>query len=105
MKQGYDTCSQESPYPRFTVLKRNTARQWLLYLGYFLSCGVLYILGTWMQSIQCWPFDAAPEGDFLLIEDSEQFFEIVALTSLTVQESSLSFSKPPSPKTIQVPFT
>ena len=102
MKEGYDTFKKEEKWPKFTTLKRDTLRQYLQYLGYILSVGVLYLLSSWLKSVQIWSFSESPEGDYILVEEAENYFEIVRIMEITVSESSLNFSKPKSPKKLQV---
>ena len=104
MKKSYDTFKQEEKWPKMTILTRNPHKRTLLYIGYILSLGVLYILCKWLKSFHTWPYSESDDGTYVLIEEANESFEIKKITEMEINESSLKFSKTKSTIKIQVIF-
>lgn len=102
MQKGYETFTSEEKWPKFTLLKRDTFKHLLMIIGYFLSIGILYLLSTWLKNIYLWPYSESSEGDFVLIEEPDEFFEVLQLKSMQISESSINFGKLDDLKKIRV---
>ena len=103
MKADYDTCKKGEIWPRFTLLKRDLLKQFELYLCYFITAGVLYLVSTWLKSIQMWPYYEAEDGTYILVEEPDGSFEIIPISERYITESSIKFSiSPTEKKQIQV---
>ena len=44
MKEGYETIKKEVKWPKRTILKKDSLKQFELYMGYIITVGILYLL-------------------------------------------------------------
>jgi len=67
-------------------------RQLELYLGYILTCGVLYLLSLWLKSISTFPFDEDDSGGYILIENEDDTFQIQEISKLSISSNTINLT-------------
>jgi P5-type ATPase cation transporter len=102
MKQDYETFKKEAQWPKFTTLKISRPRQALMYIGYIATLGILALLSQWLEKIQLWIYDVSYEGDYVLIEEADNSFEILHIDQKIITDSCLNFSGQDNQRIIEV---